>query len=555
MKKLLIAGTILIAVFLIGKNIFVQNLNSQKAQVSNTAQSITAGTIQGTKFAQGQTITLSLTFKNPYVETSKRLYAEFLNTNKQMYLTKTAVSGNTVTFTTQIPTDLTLGTYELILADTDTVRNLDWFFNGQYVVERAVTPVTPAVPNNTSNTNTTVPTTGTVTTNSSLIIDNVTITGITQTSAKISWRTNRPATSLLEYGINDYRGGQSLPLSKVDNTLATTHQIVLTDLTINKGYRFKITSRDASGVVAVDVSGNNPKDIRDAFTTLDVTSSIVYYNTPTINQFFEDKITNARNLSVTVKPVDTKNKPGLFAVTWSNANEYLCLRLKSRSDANGSFAAFFNDGKNVNYPRTRCGYQSYITELSGNSGTANIQIVNIDREDEAKFDVVATPDVYKKGSNGGWYADRDSYQKIIEKLSVTSVGPKFVSVDKTVAKPGDIVKVYGNEFVDYSKLYVGRGIYISEGIDKMRDLEVDWSVKYLQTTTPILEINPTERWISFKIPQNTFRIGKSKNGGYTSEVVPFKSMKYSIFMLKNGDSKNEYLMINNRKSVKLEIKP
>ncbi len=137
MKKIIYA-LVLVTLLAYGMSkVYMSGAENQKAQVSNSSQVITAGMITGTKFTQGQTLTLSLTFRNPYVETNKRLYAEFLNTNKQMYLTKTAVSGKTVTFTTQVPTDVAPGAYELIVADTDSVRNLDWFFDGQYVVEKA----------------------------------------------------------------------------------------------------------------------------------------------------------------------------------------------------------------------------------------------------------------------------------------------------------------------------------------------------------------------------------------------------------------------------------
>ncbi len=72
------------------------------------------------------------------------------------------------------------------------------------------------------------------------IISNI-VYPTTSTTATITWNTNEPATSLVEYGLDNTYGS---PAS--DNNLVTSHSIVLTGLDSSTIYHFKITSVDGS---------------------------------------------------------------------------------------------------------------------------------------------------------------------------------------------------------------------------------------------------------------------------------------------------------------------
>jgi hypothetical protein len=76
------------------------------------------------------------------------------------------------------------------------------------------------------------------------VISNVTVTNITKTNANISWTTNEPATSQVNYAAD------SNELTPLDVTLVTQHQISLADLTPGTTYTYKVLSRDASGNAA-----------------------------------------------------------------------------------------------------------------------------------------------------------------------------------------------------------------------------------------------------------------------------------------------------------------
>jgi hypothetical protein len=99
-----------------------------------------------------------------------------------------------------------------------------------------VTPTATASP-----TVTATPTAGVDTTPPTLSA--IQATGISQTTATITWTTNEPATSQVEYGRNPNYGAAT----PVDTTLVTSHSQPLTGLTRNTVYHYRVLSRDAAG--------------------------------------------------------------------------------------------------------------------------------------------------------------------------------------------------------------------------------------------------------------------------------------------------------------------
>ena len=76
----------------------------------------------------------------------------------------------------------------------------------------------------------------------------------TSNSATITWSTDEPATSFVDYGINDAYGS-----SVSDSTHVTSHSVKITGLTPKTTYHFKVTS--------VDPSGNSASSVDYQFTT------------------------------------------------------------------------------------------------------------------------------------------------------------------------------------------------------------------------------------------------------------------------------------------------
>ena len=75
------------------------------------------------------------------------------------------------------------------------------------------------------------------------VIDNIEVTQITDTTAVISWTTNEPATSQVEYGTTPAYG----TMTNLDNAYVLYHQQVLTGLQPLTVYHFRVLSSDEAG--------------------------------------------------------------------------------------------------------------------------------------------------------------------------------------------------------------------------------------------------------------------------------------------------------------------
>lgn len=75
------------------------------------------------------------------------------------------------------------------------------------------------------------------------VISGVTASNLTSTSAVITWSTDEPATSQVEYGTSTNYGS----LSALDSTWATSHSITLNGLTPSIPYHFRVKSTDSAG--------------------------------------------------------------------------------------------------------------------------------------------------------------------------------------------------------------------------------------------------------------------------------------------------------------------
>ena len=80
-------------------------------------------------------------------------------------------------------------------------------------------------------------------------ISAVTIKAVTTTGATITWTTNEPADSQVEYGLTTNYGGASA----LDPAFVTTHTRTLVDLSPGTTYHFRVLSRDAEGNLGMGV--------------------------------------------------------------------------------------------------------------------------------------------------------------------------------------------------------------------------------------------------------------------------------------------------------------
>ncbi|MGH7141150.1 MAG: beta strand repeat-containing protein [Minisyncoccia bacterium] len=77
-------------------------------------------------------------------------------------------------------------------------------------------------------------------------ISNIQAVSIGPSTATITWTTDEPATSQVEYGLTSGYG----TLSSLDSTLATTHSVTLSGLASSTEYHFRVASADATGNLA-----------------------------------------------------------------------------------------------------------------------------------------------------------------------------------------------------------------------------------------------------------------------------------------------------------------
>jgi len=78
-------------------------------------------------------------------------------------------------------------------------------------------------------------------------ISQIAVSGITTTGASISWTTDVPATTQVEYGTTTAYG----TLTTLNSTLATSHSQALTGLTLGTLYHYRVHSKNASGVETI----------------------------------------------------------------------------------------------------------------------------------------------------------------------------------------------------------------------------------------------------------------------------------------------------------------
>lgn len=110
------------------------------------------------------------------------------------------------------------------------------------------------------------------------VVSNILVSNITSSSATVSWSTNEPSTSRVEYG-GSVSYGSFTPL---DPALSTAHSAAVSGLNSFSSYNFRVISSDAAGNQTV--SPNN------VFATSNMA--------PTINTFSADAVTGVIPLTV-----------------------------------------------------------------------------------------------------------------------------------------------------------------------------------------------------------------------------------------------------------------
>ncbi|OGS27734.1 MAG: hypothetical protein A2297_00305 [Elusimicrobia bacterium RIFOXYB2_FULL_48_7] len=153
------------------------------------------------------------------------------------------------------------------------------------------------------------------------VISLVLAQNITQTAAVITWTTDEPATSLVEYGSSaNYNKTTTL-----DSSLATTHSMAITNLVATSVYHYRVISRDTFG--------NETASVDYTFTTLPpatpINAEIHAYPNPyriSNNGVVKFRVTGASSLEVNIYTISgrlvkkLKEIPGAAETTWDVTN-------------------------------------------------------------------------------------------------------------------------------------------------------------------------------------------------------------------------------------------
>jgi parallel beta-helix repeat protein len=262
------------------------------------------------------------------------------------------------------------------------------------------------------------------------IISSVSVIDITEISATITWITNEPGTSRVNWSENPDLSNSS---SKFESTKSISHSITLTSLEPSKTYYFLIISADVYGNSAIDTNGSlfyrfttlnpdtNPPTITDI--SVDPSPQEVYYYTGIWVKVSDDR--QVGNVSVVIMdPEDSMI--GNFSMGYDTNEDryyYISTYLKLGTY---SFIIWVNDTSN-NWNSTQSTISQfiihdttppiitpqsyhYVQELMGNTNLSasvtdnfEIYIVHIQILDPDEIELINVTMVKEGATNNYWY--------------------------------------------------------------------------------------------------------------------------------------------------------
>ncbi len=141
------------------------------------------------------------------------------------------------------------------------------------------------------------------------VISAISVTEVTVDSARIVWTTDRPADSRVEYGETAAYGSQA-----ADETLSTSHSVLLAGLTRSTIYRFRITSTTPNGASAAAEDGTFKTKAQIGIT---ITSPVDGASLTGQSAMVAGTVTNTSNneTGITVNGIVAPSAAGRFAVS------------------------------------------------------------------------------------------------------------------------------------------------------------------------------------------------------------------------------------------------
>jgi peptidoglycan hydrolase-like protein with peptidoglycan-binding domain len=152
------------------------------------------------------------------------------------------------------------------------------------------------------------------------VITDVTVENIQEHSAVITWNTDEPATSQLEFGLTSQYGN----FTALGTALATAHSVSLLGLSSNTTFHFRVRSKDAAGNEAISLDhsfttlggspDNIPPAVIDDLTVFNRTDSSITLHWTAPGDDDNVGIASAYDLRYSTSPITPDNWQDAFQV-------------------------------------------------------------------------------------------------------------------------------------------------------------------------------------------------------------------------------------------------
>ncbi len=513
MKKIFLLIILLTAVAYTGSRMYITNKN-QQAQVTGAVSSIVNGQLMTTSVAQGGTITFKLITNNnvPLTDSQlSKLYIEPIGPNKPIM---TITRAGTDTYTARIPTDFPAGSYEVsVFAKLNSGTDMNWYFNETLTVTAAPVVVTPPTVVTPPVVPPVVPPTVPPVVTPPVVVPPATTNGVTDVvvdmtdhNATIKFKVNKGIMQAKIKYKDDltgvYKSGDNV---RQESPQSSTYTAYLDALTPNTTYKFNIELVDF----------NNTKVTLPTEYSFKTVARFIDSN------LYKRQVEQLKNFTVSATPVNQTTNPGLYNVTWNNAAVDVCIYIDTKSASKADMT--FNAGKsNTCFAGSNRSAQIQIVQQPDDKGSAKTSSVKIDLKVKPSLSAgsgnFTLPTGFEYAQFSGTNRENvvvfdNSISRIVKDLQLPAVGPKFVSVDKTNVKPGDIVTIKVNEYV-YLSPYTGReDILLITNVPRFHDL---FASGYYYTVAPVTAIDTVNRTMSFKIPDMMSYVYKNQYNVATS---------------------------------------